>query len=314
MTATTERPSTTTNDDAVRISWMETLGFSESTSVWSDRPEPQARLTPGSNGRHVRTVADWQPTEVGAALNHRRVRWGLLLTVLSLIGLIAWATVWYLGQPAERAENASANVASEATSLAATLPALQTANASLVEGAVDSAALVAADQAARALFDASSNLEDQPDARSAASEAASKSLDAVRLINDANAYRLAVAPMLSAPDLVVDPELIELEDAARAFGDWQLDFDAARTSLPDGVLSDVTQSLDILSANLSNTLRTYLDALRNDDVSGARQAVADLSDDLESISVEMELALGSVQERAAARITDAKAALDLLVG
>ena len=315
MTATTERPGTDQRDTAVQISWMETLGFSESTSVWSDSPLPTVASPKTSpSGRHVRTVADWQPTEVGPALTKRRIRWGLLIATLGIVALIGSAVVWYLQQPAERAEAASAAVATEATSLAAALPGLEDANASLVDGAVDSSALVQTDQTARALFDASSGLEDQPETRSAAAEAASKALDAVRLINDANAYRLAVTPMLSAPDLVADPELVELEEAARAFGEWQLEFDAARTSLPDGVLSQVTQSLDILSANLSTTLTAYIDALREDDASAAREAIAALGNDLEALSIDMSLALAEVQERAAERIQDSKNALDLLVG
>ncbi len=313
MTATTQRPSAESDAEPVRISWMETLGFSESTSVWSDRPLPQ-NPPQFANNHLAETLADWEPTEVGTDFTKRKVRWGLIVTLLVLAGVVTYGTLWFMQRPAEQAAAATAGVATEATSLAATLPGLEEANASLVEGVVSSDALVATDQAARSLFESSSGLEDQREARSAASDAASKSLDAVRLINDANAYRLAVTPILNAPDLVFDPELTELDEAARSFGDWQLQFDAARTALPDGVLSDITEQLDILSGNLDVTLRAYIDGLRENDASAARQAIDDLATQLDAISVDLSSALAETQARATERIEEAKAALDLLVG
>jgi hypothetical protein len=149
--------------------------------------------------------------------------------------------------------------------------------------------------------------------RRAASEAAGSALDGVRLATEAHAYRAAALPSLAAPEFETDPSLIELDEAARDFGDWQLAFDVVRTALSERVMSDATQQLDILSGDLNAFLTRYVDALREDDRAGAGEVVSDLETRLEEIGEVLERSVEEVQTRVSIRIDETKGALDRLL-
>lgn len=310
MTATIRPPDVDQNDEPIRMSWMESLGFSQSTSVWSDRP----LVIPQHETVIHDTVADWVPKDVEVQLTKRRTRWGLLLSLLVTAGLLTYAGLWFYQRPAAQAEQATASVAAQATQLAAALPAANAANDTLVGGVVDTDALVDVDEAARALFNASSDLNGQPEARSSAATAASMALDGVRLVGDANAYTVAVRPILQTPVLETDPDLIALDEAARSFGEWQLEFDSVRSALPDSVLADITLQLDVLSGNLTSIMESYVDGLREDSQQAAQVALTNLGALLDQISAGLDIELTNVQTRAGERFTNSKEALDSLVG
>jgi hypothetical protein len=304
----------------IRFSSMESLGFSDAASTWSDSPAPV--LSP-STGRHLAPppapdpLADWHPEAIGRRLDGANFRWSLLVVTLTIIGGLAYGGLWLYQRPAAQAQASVTAVASSAEDLEASLPLLEQFNEALstADQTADTAGLFTVDDAARALFSASGDSPSTETAiRSDASGAAGSALDGVRLARDAHAYRLAVGPILIAPALETDPTLIELDEAARSFGAWQLHFDEVRTALTDTVLPGVTDQLDILSGDLTAILGDYVDALREDDMTAADAVVAGLSGHLASIEQSLVTAIEDVQTRVRTRIVETRQALASLLG
>ncbi len=316
MTATIKPPKSGGKTRPIRFISMESLGFSNPDSIWSDSPSAPATIPHAPVDGHD-TLADWAPTEVMERLGGRNTRWGLVAFTIVVIGAMAGAAAWWLYQrPVNHAAASQAAVMESAENLESSLSGLEEFNAELTIAGedADTSGLFAADAAARQLFTDSGGLPGTESAtRSAAAAASSAVLDGVRLDSDAHAYHTAVRPILITPGLETDPALIELDEAARSFGDWQLRFDEVRTALPDGVLPGVTEQLDVLSGDLSNLLTAYVDALRNDDRVGAADVLAGLSARLEVLSEELESALVSTKDEVAGRIAEARAALTTLV-
>lgn len=321
MTATTGPPSKEgrRRRRRLRFSSMETLGFSNPSSTWSDTPTP---LIAPRHGRHERpandgeSVADWEPKEIGARLNGGDFRWSILLLTVLLAGGMAATAYWIYQRPDPDAGQALVTVKAEAGNLRDGLPALEAFNDALLgEGDGNDSDLGPLDDAARRLFEAAGDLTGNDSVlRAAADTASSATLDAVRLTTSAGSYVVAVAPILQAPELETDPQLIELDEAARSFGSWQLHFDEVRTALPDGVLSDATQELDILSGDLAGFLTSYMDALRADDAVAAQTAVGELSQRLDQVRREMVSAAKEVQKRVDDRIAETRRALETVLG
>jgi hypothetical protein len=295
---------------------MESLGFSNPESIWTDSPTAPSSIPHAPVNGHD-TLADWAPTEVTERLGGRNTRWGLIIFTIVALGVMAGTAAWWLYQrPVNEAAAADAAVRGSADNLQSSLPALEEFNAELAIAGedADTSGLFAADTAARQLFTDSGSLPGTESAtRSAAAAASSAVIDGVRLDSDAHAYHTAVRPILVTPSLETDPALIELDEAARSFGDWQLRFDEVRTALPDGVLPGVTEQLDVLSGDLSNLLTAYVDALRNDDRAGAVDVLAGLSARLEVLSEELEAALVATKDEVTGRIAEAKTALATLL-
>jgi len=270
----------------------------------------------------VETAVDpltaWEPTEFGGRrYDGSNFRLSLLVVFLIAIAGVGAFAYWLYQRPVVEATANAAAVASTATALDDSLPSLETFNATLVdsEPAADTADLFAVDAAARALFEASAALgNDSVQARSAAASAAGSALDGVRLAGDTHAYKMAVLPLLVTPSLETDPALVELDAAARSFGEWQLRFDAVRTALPEGVLPGVTEQLDVLSGDLNTILTGYLDALRSDDPSAVTPVIADLENRLTEVGALMSAAVEETQSRVTARIAETRAALSQLAG
>ena len=312
----------------IRFSFMESLGFSDAVSVWSDRPPP-SRSSPQppqpshQRGRHEASpplpdpLAGWTPAEVGSRLSGGNFRWGLATLLTSVVAGLTFFGFWLLQRPNLEAESLMTEVLARAGSLEAGLDALERINGELSGPAVsaDTSDLLAVETTARALFQISANIPTMdPETRAAVTGAASTALDAARMLNSALSYRQAVIPILVSPDLETDPTLIELDEAARAFGDWQLGFDNVRTALPSSVLSDVTNELDALSRELPTLLRAYVDALREDDQAGVTAVITDLDGRLGEVEDSLGSALTGVQESVTTRIEDARHALALLLG
>ena len=313
--------------DRLRFSSLETLGFSDSTSVWSDSPvavldPPSIQHQTPRRGRHEAPetepdpLADWRPEDIGGRLTGGNVRWGLIIVSMALVAVLAGFAYWLYQRPAALQEASAIDLVSRAAGLDAALPVLEEFNDALLiaDPATGPSALFAVESEARSVFEAAGGLASaQTELRRAASEAAGSALDGVRLATEAHAYRAAALPILAAPEFETDPSLIELDEAARDFGDWQLAFDVVRTALSESVMSDATQQLDILSGDLNALLTRYVDALREDDMAGAGEVVSDLETRLEEIGEVLERSVEEVQTRVSIRIDETKGALDRLL-
>lgn len=304
---------------------MESLGFDNTSSMWTESPlVVQARLgsqtEPKAMGRHEAEpdpIAGWQPQEFGRGLDRHDFRWSVLALVILVVAAAGAFAFWMYQQPVRDAEASAAMVADEAVGLREALPDLVVFNSTLGDTAntSDPADLFMVGSAARALFDVSADLDQsESESRSAAAAAAGAALDGIRLAGDTQAYQSAVTPLLLLPDLETDPSLIELDEAARNFGQWQLRYDEVRTALPDGVLTDVTDQLDIISADLASFLTRYLDALREDSQSDADAVLTELSGLLQDVSAQMGRSIDTISERISDRVAEANASLDELLG
>lgn len=304
----------------VRFASMESLGFSDTRSVWSDNPVPtrvEIPPTPQQPAIEDAPITDWEPTALGDRLGGSRLRWGVVVAVLVAIVGTAAVGLWLYQRPQTEAKAAVAALDTEAGALAASLPALETLNAALTDDFENLSSIdtTTVDEASRRLFDAGSALPaSESESRVLATGAASSALDGVRLAEEARAYSLAVDPVLASPGLETDPAVIALDDAARSFGVWQLRFDDVRTALPDSVFPDVTQQMDVLSGRLADILSRYVDGLRSDDQAAADAVVVELEDRLANVSDMLHLALVDVQDRVEHRIAEARLALDDILG
>lgn len=317
MTATIKPPEKDRSERrGLRFSSMEVLGFVHSESTWSDSAPASSTPETVRRGRHEATVADLSPEDPGDRLTGGNVRWGFVVMILLFVAGAAAAGVWLYQRPAAQEATSAATLTSTASELAAALPTLEQFNTDLVaaENPTEASALSVVEATARSLFAASANLgSGQTEMRTAASQASGSTLDAIRLATEARSYRAAVLPMLTPPELETDPELIELDEAARQFGDFQLGFDNVRTALPESILSEVTQELDILSGDLSTLLGRYVDALREDDRAAVEAVMSDLSERLAAIDELLESELGEIQARVETRIDEARQALDRIL-
>lgn len=323
MTATTKPPSRETRPRPrpIRFLSMETLGFSNPSASWTDSPvhvpatttmQPEAR-----RGRHEAseperlTLADWVPEEFGPRLGGRNVRWSIVSAVLVVLAGVGAVAYWAYQRPAAEAEASRVILSTEAERLLDALPTLEHFGEALTNNEnLGSTELFVVDDAARSLFDASGNFSGSDSVlRSHAATASTSALDGVRLAGDANSYRLAVTPILVAPGLETDPNLIELDEAARDFGDWQLRFDEIRTALPDQTMTATTEQLDILSGDLAGILSRYMDALQADDRSGATKVLDGLAARLAAIEGQMMTSLEEIQGRVLDRVNEAETAL-----
>lgn len=299
---------------------MESLGFADTTSTWSDSPNlvraPQrpVETTPASTSA---SITDWEPNGLGDRLGGSNVRWGVLATALVILAGAVGLGLWLVQRPQVKATTAMANVNAHANALSTALPALDelgNALASQAENLTD-IDITPVGETARRLFDAGGSLPaSESEARFLATGAASAALDGVRLAEEARAYTLAVAPILSPPELETDPAVIELDEAARSFGAWQLRFDDIRTALPDSVLPTVTEQFDVLSGDLAGLLNRYVDALRSDVEAAVDAVVAELGDRLEEIRQSLDTAIATTRDRVGDRVAEAQAALADLLG
>lgn len=322
MTATTKPPTgeALPRNGVLRFSSLESLGFTNPSSVWSDAPSQTPSPTIVRRGRHEApepepdTVADWEPQDFVARLDGRNFRWGILVTTLLVIAGLGAGALWLYQRPVAQMAAAVETIEAEAASLADALATLESSNETLVSRDDSTTDLTGVDATARSLFNAGAGLSaDDTQLRSAAGTASSAALDVIRLIGDADSYRLAVTSILMTPELETDPSLIELDQAARDFGSWQLQFDEVRTALPEGVMSDTTQRLDILSGDLPGFLTRYMDALRDDDQRAANEVVSNLATRLDEVSEQLTSSLTEVQTRVTERITEIGQALEALL-
>lgn len=307
-----------------RYSMMESLGFTETPSVAYSSPRPTSRKTAptrlvSTNGGRSTTVdemwnttelqagsmTDWKPVDIERRLN-KKVRYPLIAIWVVIIGVIAAGGAW-LWQNSDRASaTAFTDVQEAAAGLAATLDPLAEAaatidaNAEVVPGAILSSA-ANADEASRTLFSTAAELSSShATSRSLASDAATQTLNATKSLTNTAAYLAAITPVLTAPSLITEPDLIDLGSAATDFGGWRARFDMVVSNLPEGVLSSVTAHLNGIENELEAIQGAYLDGLREDDQAAAQEAVGTLEGRLTSawslLLDETELAKASIQD------------------
>jgi hypothetical protein len=296
---------------------MESLGFTDVASSWSDSPAVASETPPG---RHLATppkpeeVADWRPHDFGRHFEGSNVRWGMISAITLLLGGLVGFGYWLYQRPVAVERAAEADLTSQAETLEAAIPLLTELNQELLSATPNSepASLDSVENVARNLFD-TSGLLTNTELRSAAAKASSSALDGVRLIRETHAYSSAVLPILEMPPFETDRDLISLDQAARSFGGWQLAMDNMRTALPDGVLPDVTQQLDILSGDLTSFLGRYVNALRQDDVATVNSVLGSLGTRLDTIADALTDSVGDIQARVQIRIDETATALGQIV-
>ncbi|MEX1093830.1 MAG: hypothetical protein WEF28_11830 [Acidimicrobiia bacterium] len=284
---------------AIRYSMMESLGFTETPIVTSSTPRP---ATPGTSrtARHLATspstrhgtveeiwntteldagsMADWAPIDVEKRLN-KKVRLHLVAIWVLIIGVIGAGGVWLWQNSDRTSETAIAEVQQAGADLAMTLDPLATATASIdpANGPVPETilpAIAATDATSRALFSAAADLSGtQAGSRSVATDAATLALDANRTLSNLSAYIGAVTPILTAPTLITEPELIDLQTAVAEFGSWRSTFGMVLSNLPEGVLPELTAELNAIRNDLQAMQGAYVDGLREDDRVVALDAV-----------------------------------------
>lgn len=327
MTATTRRPEPDgprhkkrPTRRKARFSSMEALGFIETpmmTSSWSTSPPPRP-ITPPPPPVEDDPFAGWQPNKGSSELTERRFRWGMASVLTLIIGGLTVAGLWLWQRPEAMAAASSSEVTTSAETLESELVGLRDTNNNLLGPEFDSSAAsaqsLAVDGAARALFDTAGALSDAAaPRRSLAVDVATTALDASRLIRDAVAYRSAVIPILVAPDLETDPDLIGLDDAVRDFGAWQQQFNQVRSALPTGTMSEVSSELELVAGNLASIQGRYVDALRDDDRLAAEGVLKDLAEQMSQVEESLINSLEEVQARADDLIGDSLAGIGDLV-
>jgi hypothetical protein len=300
---------------------MESLGFSDAKSTWSDSPLPipmELQAAPGPQTKpepeavEPDPLEDWKPEEFAPRLVGGNIRWSVVITIGVFVAAALGFAYWLYQRPSDQTGAPAAVLNDDIDGLLASLPGLEQLNEALRSDPSSLADIDISDveAAARQLFEAGGELPlSETETRYLASSAAGSALDGVRLAGDARAYVLAVDPILTVPALETDPSVIALDDAARFYGDWQLQFDNVRTALPDAVLSDVTEQLDVLSGDLTPILGAYIDALREDDQLAVVGVVDALSSRLDDIRTGLSDAVGDTQEQVRQRIDETRSAL-----
>lgn len=310
---------------AVRYSMMESLGFTETPSVTYTTPRAAASRPPRTAPSHLPestsprhgtveeiwntteldadSMADWAPIDVEKRLN-KKIRLPLVAIWVFIIGVVGVGGVW-LWQNADRSsETAIAEVQQAGAALGGTLDPLAAATASIdpANGPVPQTVLPAiadTDRTSRALFSAAADLSGtQAGSRSVATDAATLALDTTRTLSNLSAYIGAVTPILTAPTLITEPELIDLQTAVAEFGTWRSTFGMVLSNLPEGVLPELTAELNAIRNDLEGMQGAYVDGLREDDRIAALDAVRALEGRLatawEILLVEVEAAKSSI--------------------
>lgn len=325
---------------AVRYTMMESLGFTETQTVTYSTPPaiPDSPRTAPShlatlpNARHgtveeiwnttefdADSMADWAPIDVEKRLN-KKVRLPLVAIWVLIFGVIGVGGVW-LWQNADRSsETAIAEVQDAGSALGDTLEPLAAATALIdpATGPIPETVLPAiadADATSRSLFSAAAELSGtQASTRSVATDAATRTLDATRNLSNLSAYIGAVTPILTAPTLITEPELIDLQTAVAEFGSWRSTFGMVLTNLPGGVMPELTAELNAIRNDLEAMQGAYVDGLREDDRVAALDAVGVLEGRLASaweiLLVEVEAAKAAIS----GQIDSAREAVRSLTG
>ncbi len=296
---------------------MEVLGFAETPATTYD-----SRLTWVETAETVPVAPppeaedplfSWLPSDLSAAFTGRKIRWGMVGSLGLLLLLVAASAIWVYQRPAVEQARARESVVIAIDDIQAGLAQLTAANATLdsptLDGALASSATLAVDAGVRAVFDAAATLtDDDSDPRTRIISVSGSVAEAARRFGDAVAIRSAVIPALAPPELLTDPAMVSLEDAAAGFADWQARYESLRSSLPEATFREVSEAMAALSANLSGHQRLYLDALSEGDAETATGVVDRIGDELAGIESALMAALADTQAKVDTAVTEAQRA------
>lgn len=291
------------SSDPVRLPGMEILGFyDEPYQIHVDGPRPPRRVArlvaaqhsvPPTHTSEVSRLWDstqleestldwWKPQVVARRkLGGRQVRLSGLATwlVIAAIGILG---IWLIVQrPSQVAEQAATAVQIDAESLTQELPALHALATSLGDDEAPdlteaTATVLAAESAARALFDDAGDLgEEAGPMRDSSIAVASTVLESTSRINRLVAYRLAAERALVEPTVPADPSSVELSAATELVAEWRANIEATLASLPETVLADDRRRLDEWGRSLGTWQAEYLDSVREGDANGMAAALED---------------------------------------
>lgn len=311
MTVTSKSPR---HRRRLRLASMEVLGFIDSPGSATRAPGPRS-LRPAApveaGARRRDPLADWAPSDFASGQLGRKVRWSVPLAALLAVLLMAGAAYWMYQRPEHIARSALQEVSSAAATLQPELAVL--AESSPGEDSL-TPLLLGIDNLARQLYAASAGLPAaEATTRSLAAEAAGDALAASRMTSDAHAYRAAVLPVLGAPALEVDPDLVSLDEAARQFGEWQARFESVVSALPEATMPEVTHELRAVAHEVPGMLSSYLDALRSEDRFAAEAVIRRLSNSLAQAEQVLAGSLAQVDEAVADRLAAAQERIESLL-
>jgi hypothetical protein len=296
----TTPPKTKPTRRRFRLSGLEMFGFIETPGVASAPPtrlvevQVEAVVVPNPASPSAVTengveksdpFKDWKPEEVESRLVKGRVRWGLVASMVVILTGIAFTAYWVYQLPQAEARQAREAVVTAAGSLETSLADFESLNSDLAASALNGSrvnqVLLDLDNANRELFAAAGRLTAaESEARAIALDLAATVGEAQTAFTQSYTYRLAVIPVLVAPQLETDPSLTDVETAAAGLAEWEARFDSVRTSLPEDVLPEVSTRLNFISAALPGIQQAYLTGLSIGDAEATVDALALLSTSL----------------------------------
>lgn len=259
-----------------------------------DKPAP-AHDTPRANSRSSLVQQLWDTTEFNSDILDkwrptavaRRKLGGADLRASTLVwfgaGVVAVVfLIWFFGaRPAAEAEALAADVVSDALALESTLDPLRAVAITLGDetgpdlvGAAT--ASLATEEAGRALFSRSADLDDDGEAgaiRAAATSAAGEAMEAATSVSRLSAYRLSAERALVLPALPSSPTADDITEVTQIIADWRSSVNEVVADLPSGLLAGTTGRLEEWRVSLQTWQEAYLDGLRQDDTVAMAAAV-----------------------------------------
>lgn len=317
--------------------FMESLGFIENPSVSYVSTPSRVRHHPSqlvstatqpaitveemwdTTELHADSMADWMPSDMDRHHLGSRLRWRLIVAWLLLLASIGAAGYWLYGESVAADDRALDTVVADAQDLEdALFPFAELSETVSIDEAPSlqlNEVTVAVDDASRELFGSSADLQTgESRARASATEASTRALEATKTMNTTVAYLGAVAPILSVPDLVTDPDLVELTEAASNFSEWIGHFESVREVLPDSAFAAVSAELATISAGLEEIQSDYLDGLREKDGAAANAAIVDLGAQLTRVRTLIDEETATIKREVVEQVESARESIRLLTG
>jgi len=240
---------------------------------------------------------NWKPHVIARSkLGHGRISSTtivvLSLTLVVLVALVAGLLRAPGRQAAQEGQQVTDQVAELTAALTGLDPVLADATTDVAEA---TPLLIAIDTSARNLFDAASELGDDPEQavlRQSATSVAQRALDLETLVGDSLSYRLVLNPLWRSPEL---QGLIDPTQAAAAIATWQAQLGDMIEALPvSAELSTHVEQVRAFVDGLEDWRVDYMDALATEDLAGAEAAVADLEGQLALLAQSGEETLSAI--------------------
>jgi hypothetical protein len=288
----------------LEVSVLESLGFydpesaiavtvSDTTQVSSTghmvlnapAPPPSSEVKPDHRRSLIPDIdlSNWKPHVIARSkLGQGRIS-STTIVVLSLTLVVLVAMVaGLLRAPGRQAVQEGRQVTDQVAELTAALTGLDPVLADATTDVAEATPLlIAVDSSARNLFDAASELGDDPEQailRQSATSVAQRALDFETLVGDSLSYRLVLNPLWRSPEL---QGLIDPTQAAAAIATWQAQLGDMIEALPvSAELSTHVEQVRAFVNGLEDWRIDYMDALAVEDLAEAEAAVADLEGQL----------------------------------